>query len=204
MIKLFYAPRSRGVRVIWLLEEMGLPYEVVPAQLGKSSPEMTAHNPAQTIPVLVDGDVVLLESVVMLEYVAQTYGPTPLALPHDHENYWEYRQLLVYGEATLAGPLNALIATALYGPDDQKANWTNAAIRNMFAKRLGVVRRRLEQGACMVGDEFTLADISIVYAVGLAITAPVIGLADLITPDLAAYYERMSERPAYQRMLKVK
>jgi glutathione S-transferase len=204
MIQLYYAPRSRGVRVVWLLEEMGVPYEIVPAQLGKTTPEMTAHNPAQTIPVLVDGKIVLTESVTMLDYIAETYGPTPLTIGRDHPDYWEYRQLLLFGEATLAGPLNSLIATALYGPEDQKVNWTNGAIRTAFAKRLGVVRKRLEQGDYMIGDAFSLADISVAYAVALAITAPVIGLGDLMTPDLQAYYDRVSARPAYQRMIKVK
>lgn len=204
MLKLFHAPRSRGARVVWLLEEMGVPYEIEPVSLGKPSPEMIAHNPAMTIPVLVDGDIVLTESVTMLEYIADTYGPTPLAHSADHPDYWQYRQLLLFGEATLAGPLNSLIATALYGPDDQKMNWTNSAIRTAFAKRLGVVQRRLERGSHMIGDAFSLPDISIGYGLGLAATAPVLGLGDLMTPDLQAYFDRLSARPAYQRMTKVK
>ena len=107
MLKLFHAPRSRGVRVVWLLEEMGVPYQIEPVALGKPSPEMAAHNPAMTIPVLVDGEVVLTESVTMLEYVADTYGPTPLARTAAQPDYWQYKQLLLFGEATLAGPLNA-------------------------------------------------------------------------------------------------
>ena len=63
MLKLFHAPRSRGVRVVWLLEEMGVPYQIEPVALGKPSPEMAAHNPAMTIPVLVDGEVVLTGGV---------------------------------------------------------------------------------------------------------------------------------------------
>lgn len=199
MIKLFHMPRTRSSRVVWLCEEMGVPYETVLVGLRQLPPEMTAHNPSQTIPVMVDGDIVLTESVTMLEYIAATYGPTPLVLGPEEDGYWDYRQLLHFGEATLAAPLNAVVGTTFFGPEDQKDNWTLSLVRASFKKRLGIVSRRLEQGDYMAGGRFTIADISVVFAIDLAITAEIFGLKDLVAPDICAYRERLAKRPAFQK-----
>ena len=144
MITLYHAPNTRSSRVLWLLEEMGVPYEAIPCGVRNQPAEMQAHNPSRTVPVMTDGDLVLTESVTMLEYSAATYGPTPLAMTPDEPGYWDYRQLLLYGEATLSAPLNAIVGTTFFGPDDQKDNWTLGLVRLSFRKRLGVAARRLE------------------------------------------------------------
>ncbi len=205
MIKLYHAPRARSNRPVWLLEEMGVPYAVEILTLGAPKPpEFKLHNPADTIPLMIDGDVVLFESITILEYIAATYGPTPLALEPGHRDYWTYREMLVFGEATLAGPLNAIVATAFRAPDDQKQNYTMDVIRASFAKRLGVISQRLAKGSYMAGDDFTLADISVGYGVGLALAAPAFELAPLIPDDIGDYVKRLTDRPAYQRMTQVK
>lgn len=204
MIRIFHAPRTRSIRVVWLCEEMGLPYQVEPVQLGAPTPEMTELNPIGTIPVLIDGDLVLTESVAMLEYLAQTYGPTPLALTPDHDDYWDYKQQLVFGEATLAAPINYIVATVFMGPEDQRENFTASAIRAGIRRRLKAVQRRVADQPYIVGDQFTLADISVVYAINLALGVAPLGLAELITPELKAYHNRLAERPAFQRMIGVK
>src|SRR5262245_45297966 len=164
MLTIYHAPRARSNRPVWLCEEMGIAYDIVPVVLGQPKPpEMKAHNPADTIPLMIDGDVVLFESLTILDYIAATYGPTPLALEPSHPNYWMYRQMHVFGEATLAGPLNAIIGTIFRGPDDQKQNYTMDIIRQSFEKRIAVVAQRLEKGPYMAGDDFTLADISVGY-----------------------------------------
>ena len=143
MITLYHAPNTRSSRVLWLLEEMGVPYETIPCGVRDQPEEMRAHNPSRTVPVMTDGDLVLTESVTMLEYIAATYGPTPLAMTPDEPGYWDYRQLLLYGEATLSAPLNAIVGTTFFGPEDQKDNWTLGLVRLSFKKRLGVAARRL-------------------------------------------------------------
>jgi glutathione S-transferase len=139
VLTIYHARRTRSIRVVWLLEEMGVPYEVRTATLRDLSPELLALNPAGTLPVLVDGGVVLCESVTMLDYVAETYGPTPLALAPDAPNYWDYRQLMMFGEATLAAPINGVVANVFMAPDDQKDDFTCGVIRDSMKKRLGVV-----------------------------------------------------------------
>jgi glutathione S-transferase len=80
MITLFHAPRTRSQKVMWMMEEMGVAYEVRPvAFLDRDrDDEFVALNPAGFLPVMKDGDTVLLESAAMMEYVAARYGPTVL------------------------------------------------------------------------------------------------------------------------------
>jgi glutathione S-transferase len=204
VIRIFHAPRTRSIRVVWLAEEMGLPYEVQTCSLRDPPPELIAHNPGATLPLMIDGDRVLSESVTMLEYLADTYGPTPLAILPDDPRYWDYRQLLMFGEATLTAPINAIVGTRFQAPPDQQQNFTIGVIRDLLKRRLGVVSLRLKDHPFILGDEFTIADISVGYAVNLMTSIPQLGLSDLIAPDVAAYHDRLAARPAFQRMVKVK
>jgi glutathione S-transferase len=204
MIKIFHAPRTRSIRVVWLAEEMGIPYQVQTCTLRDPPAELIAHNPGATLPLMIDGDHVLAESVTMLEYIADTYGPTPLAILPNDPRYWDYRQLLIFGEATLTAPINAVVGTVFQAPAEQQSNFTIGVIHNLLKKRLGVVQMRLKNHAFMAGDDFTLADISVGYAINLMIGIPQLGLRDLVAPDVAAYHDRLVARPAFQRMLKVK
>jgi glutathione S-transferase len=203
VIRIFHAPYTRSIRVVWLAEELGLPYEVQTCNLREPPEELIAHNPAATLPLLIDGQVVLSESVTMLEYLAETYGPTSLAISRDDPRYWEYHQLLVFGEATLTALINAIVGTVFTGKPEDQGNFTIQVIRDLVRKRLAAVQMRLNNHPYIVGDEFTLADISVVYPIHLMINAARLGLSDLVTPELAAYHERLAARPAFQRMLKV-
>ena len=97
---------GRGFRVVWLLEEMGLPYRLRPVDLlagAENDPEFLAVNPAGFIPALRDGDVTMVESIAIMEYLIARYGPTSLApAPHDPA-FPLYQQFLHMGEASLAG-----------------------------------------------------------------------------------------------------
>lgn len=204
MLTIYHAPRSRSNRVVWLCEEMGVPYEIVSVQLGEKPPELIAHNPGATVPLMTDDGLVLFESVTMLEYIADRYGPTDLVLPPHHPNYWDYRQMLLFGEATLAAPLNAVVSTLFRAPENEQQNHTRAAIQAAFDKRIGVVAQRLARGPYIAGEAFTLADISVVYAIGL-VRAMNAGGAGLSLPaEAVAYYRLCADRPAYQRMTKVR
>jgi glutathione S-transferase len=79
---------GRGFRVIWLLEEMGLPYRLRPVDLlgGELDAEFLAVNPAGFIPAIVDGEVTMVESIAIMEYLMARYGPTPLAPEAEWDN----------------------------------------------------------------------------------------------------------------------
>ena len=197
MIKVYFAPRSRSLRVLWALEEMGLEYEAVPASFREPTPEFLAANPTRTIPALVDGPMVMTESVAILQYLGDRYGPTELTVKPDEAAYPDYLQFLVLGEAGLGAPLNAVLGTRFFGPEDQQQNFTVGLVIEGFLRRLKLVDRQLADGReFLAADRFTLADISVGWTVGLG---GFLGLTDKIAPEVLAYHQRLTERPAYQR-----
>ena len=97
---------GRGFRVVWLLEEMALPYRLRDVDLLKgveNDPEFLGINPAGFIPALVDGDVTMVESIAIMEYLLARYGPSPLAPAPEDAAFPLYQQFLHLGEAGLAG-----------------------------------------------------------------------------------------------------
>ena len=76
MLKIFHAPRSRSLRIVWLCEEMGIPYETVAVNFRDPSPAFVAVNPLKSLPALQDGAVSMIESVAMMIYIIAKYGPT--------------------------------------------------------------------------------------------------------------------------------
>lgn len=158
---------GRGFRVIWLLEEMGLPYRLRDVDLLQDISEDTeflAVNPAGFIPVLVDRDTVMVESIAILQYLMARYGPTPLAVDPGDPGFGAYLQFLHLGEAGLSGPINVDSVTRFLAPEGEKANWTTRWAKDQFASRLGIVTRQLTRTPYLAGDRFTAADISVTYA----------------------------------------
>src|SRR3954464_13421218 len=116
---------GRGFRVAWLLEEMGLPYRVRRVDLlagGGNNPEFLPINPAGFIPSIQDGDVTMVESIAIMEYLMSRYGPTPLApAPHDAA-FPAYQQFLHLGEAGLAASIYLVNVSRDLAPEAQRHN----------------------------------------------------------------------------------
>lgn len=196
-MKLFHFPGSRSLRVLWVVEEMGLTCETAPASIMQPSEEFLQLNPSRTIPVFVDGDAVITESVAAMTYIADRYGPTPLRVQPDEADYAAFLQFLILGEAGLAAPLNGVVATRFRAPEAERQNWTADALIEGFLRRLTLVDQRLQGRTYLAAERFTLADISVSYTVGLAAT--LLGLADAMPAAVLDHQARMAERPAYQR-----
>lgn len=197
MLKIFHARRARSLRVVWLCEEMGVPYQVAAEKIGAPSAEFLAVNPLGALPALVDGDVGMIESIAMMLYVMGKYGPTDLALPPDDPGYAKYLQFLLYGEAGVAMYCNPLIATKYQAPEHQRDNWTADYLKTTIAQRLDFIHQQLGEGPFIVGSRFTAADISVGYAFGMTAFAA----GSVLSPRLQAYQQRLMARPAYQRAL---
>ncbi|HME39515.1 MAG TPA: glutathione S-transferase family protein [Steroidobacteraceae bacterium] len=195
MLKIFHSPRTRSHRVLWLCEEMGLPYEIAAVKFTEPSPELLAVNPLKSLPAMQDGAVTMIESIAMMLYIMGTYGPTDLEVKPGDPDYSRYLQFLLFGEAGLAMYGNPLVATKFWAPEEKRANWTSDYLRATFAKRLGFLESHLGNAPYIVGSRFTAADISVGYTVGMAGFACDIELS----PKLQAYQDRMKARPAYQR-----
>jgi glutathione S-transferase len=191
---------GRGFRVVWLLEEMGLPYRLRPVDMlagVENDPEYLAVNPAGFIPAIQDGDVTMVESIAIMEYLIARYGPTPLAPdPHDRA-FAAYQQFLHLGEAGLAASMFFVVVSNLLAPEAEKDNWGARKALEVFKSRLGLVTRRLALSPYMAGDAFTAADISVTYALEFAqrTTGFALGEAEL------AYVARATEREGYRRAM---
>jgi glutathione S-transferase len=179
-----------------MLEEMGLAYEAVKTSLPLTDPELLAANPTATLPLFLDGDVRLTESIAILQYLAARHGPTSLAVGPQEPGFPDYLQFLEVGEATLATPLTSLVRTRFMAPDDQKANWTVENSKAVFVNRVQLVAEQLKTHEFMAADRFTAADISVGYALGFG---EGLGLAEGYAPSVTDYWRGLQERPAHQR-----
>jgi hypothetical protein len=115
---------TRALRVLWMLEEMGLDYEIRPVDFGRrlDDAEFIAASPTGSIPAIRDGDVRIMESCAVLEYLGAEYGPTPLTPRFGDPSYPAYVSFLHFGEASLSAPLNVTMGSRFFAPDEQKQN----------------------------------------------------------------------------------
>jgi len=191
---------GRGFRVVWLLEEMGLPYRLRGVDLlagVENDPEFLAINPAGFIPALVDGDATMVESIAIMEYLIARYGPTPLApAPHDPA-FPAYQQFLHLGEAGLGVPIYFVNVSSRLAPEGERQNWGARKALEGFESRLGLVTRQLARAPYMAGDAFTAADISVAYTLLLAHMGGSFALGEAERD----YVDRVARRDAFQRAL---
>jgi glutathione S-transferase len=192
---------GRGFRVVWLLEEMGLAYRLRPVDLlagVENDAEFLAINPAGFIPAIVDGDVTMVESIAIMEYLIGRYGPTPLVPdPHDLA-FPAYQQFLHLGEAGLAASMFFVVVARNMAPEAERQNWSALHALDVFQSRLSLVKRQLARSPYLAGAAFTAADISVTYALTLAQRSGgvVLGEAE------QAYMARTTAREAYKRAMK--
>lgn len=193
---------GRGFRVVWLLEEMGLDYRLRPVDLlagVEHDAEFLAINPAGFIPAIRDGDVTMVESIAIMEYLMARYGPTPLAPDPRDPAFPAYLQFLHLGEAGLAASIYFVVGARNMAPEAERHNWSAGQAQRVFDSRLGLVTRQLARSPYVAGDRFTAADISVAYALELARRAG--GVVPGETER--AYVRRLRERDAYKRAMEV-
>ncbi|RRN66148.1 glutathione S-transferase family protein [Caulobacter sp. 602-1] len=191
---------GRGFRVVWLLEEMGLPYRLRPVDMlagVENDPDYLAINPAGFIPALQDGDTILVESIAIMEYLIARHGPTPLAPSPEDPSFSAYLQFLHLGEAGLAASWFFVVVSKMLAPEAERDNWGARKARSVFESRLGLVTRQLERAPYMAGEAFTAADISVTYALEFAQRTDGYPLSDA----LQAYVARATARQGYLRAM---
>lgn len=198
MIKVYHAPATRSARVLWVLEELGVPYETVSLTYPPRvhHPEYQDVNPINTIPTLVDGQVHLTESLAICEYLARTYGPKGLIPEAADPLFPQYLQFFHYGEATLAPPLGVMVRYSFREPPERRLPQAVDDARETFIERLEPVRRAVANRPFLAGDVLTLADVSVGYALALAER---LRIADRFWPEVQSYLDRLKALPARQR-----
>ena len=180
--------KSRALRVLWLLEELGLPYEHVPAQ--PRSPEARASNPSGKIPALVTEEGALTDSTAILHYLADREG----RLTHPAGTPGRARQDAVTFRVLdeVEGPLWLAARHGFVLPEDRRVPAVKDTARREAAEALARIEAPQDFAA---GDAFTVADIVLAHCIRWATNAKV----EPIPEALAAYAARMAGRPAFQR-----
>ncbi|HBZ70652.1 MAG TPA: glutathione S-transferase family protein [Deltaproteobacteria bacterium] len=197
MIKLYGVPMSRASRSLWMLEELGVPYENVPTHFATGDtrkPEYLALNPNGHIPTLQDGDLVLWESMAINLYLARRYdkGLWPKSVADEGRTY----QWSLWAMTELEGPLLAYLMHTVLLPKEQRDPAKASEALAQLAKPLGVLEGALTKRSALVGEAFGAADLNV---------ASVLSLARLVRLDLSkwpqvdAWLGRCLERPASKR-----
>lgn len=200
-MKLYFAPRTRAVRARWLLEELGVPYELVRLDLARqenTTPAYLAVSPLGEVPALVDGDVTLLESLAICLYLADRFPEKHLAPPMGSAERGPYYQWMVFAEGRLDSVVMEFYWHAQL-PEEQQAS---AHAKEELAKHrtrltavLDVIDVGLGDREFLVGGAFTAADVVMASILHLAHTLKLLGEH----PRLMEYVKRHSQRPAVRK-----
>jgi len=206
MVTVYSAPNTRAIRVIWVLEEIGAKAEIksMPYPPRKHAPDYFAVNPTGMVPLLIDGEVRLSESMAICDYLATKHG-SPLVVPPNDPERPQFLQWLWYGESTLMTPLSRLnivrqVERPVEGKGGPEVDAIIAGARDHVAERLKMLEQRLEGRDFLVAGRLTLADISVSYPLHLV---GMLGVDNLLGPRSVAYLERLRARPAYQRAIAI-
>jgi glutathione S-transferase len=198
MITLHHLNDSRSQRILWLLEELGLPYGIVKHQRDAatrlSPPSLKAVHPLGKAPVLVDGGRTIVESGAIVDYLVRTYGRGRLAPAADTPAFTAYQQWLHFAEGSAMLPLMLSLYTGRLG---EAGAPLQPRIRSEIANHLGFLQDALGDQPYVMGDDLTGADIMLSFVVEAAGAWGV--LEDY--PALAAYAARLHARPAFQRAI---
>jgi glutathione S-transferase len=197
MITVWGGQTSRSLRAVWVLEEMGLPYRIRHVDMLAAEKDLAwlAVNPGDFLPAIQDGEVTMVESVAIMEYLMGRYGPTPLQPAPNDPAYSNYQQFLHMGEAGLATLMMVPLVSGFIAPETERDNWGARWARSCVERRLLLVKRQLESAPYMAGDRFTAADISVSYALRLGANHAGFALSEAEQ----AYLARTTARDAYIR-----
>lgn len=199
MLQLHHLETSRSSRVIWLLEALGTPYELVRHKRGpdrRAQADLAAVHPLAKAPTLVDGDLVLVESATILRYVSERYGQGRFMPPAGTNARALHDQWLDYAEGSLMLPVMIKLLGLMTGG--------LPAGLDLFAtgeleKALAFVGDSLGAGPFLMGQDLTLADMQFSYC--LAVLSAAGFLQD--RPALAGYWRRLQDTPGYRRAVEV-
>lgn len=195
MLKLYFAPRTRSIRVRWLLEELGLPYELVRVDFAVPKTVFSQATPLGKFPVLEDGDVVMCESGAIVEYVLERHGNGRLAPAVGSPLRGRFLQWVHFAEATAYPPLGIIIWHTFYAQDADRIAPAIADARSRALGAIDFLEREIGDAPYLLGDELSGADVMMGFTL---VAARLIGVLDETHPRLMRYVERLEARPAFR------
>ncbi|CAI8333823.1 MAG: glutathione S-transferase family protein [Henriciella sp.] len=200
MLKLHFAPNSRAGRIVWLLEELGLPYDINKMAFHPKDLKSDAHrarHPLGRVPVLDDGDVSIFESGAIIEYVLERHKNGGLKPDVSAPEFPEYLQWFHYCEGMVMPPINTIVVQTILLPEDRRDMTVLGQAQRLLTKSLAPVETALAGRAYLIGD-FSAADLMLGHACFMANRS---GCVTDDMPNLKAYIARIESRPAFQKAI---
>jgi glutathione S-transferase len=198
MITLYHCIAARSFRPLWALEELGLPYELkmLPFPPRAHDRSYLSVNPLGTVPALFDGEVRMTESSAICQYLGARYGAGALDVAASDPDFGAYLNWLHFGEATLTFPQTLILRYERFEPPERQSPQVANDYKRWFLGRLRTLEPVIEGRSAICAGRFTMADISVGYALLLA---EYLGLASEFPPAVARYLESLKGRPAFRR-----
>ena len=203
MLKVHFAPNSRAGRIIWLMEELELEYEVnvMPfSKEGLKSDEHRARHPLGRVPVLEDGEVMIFESGAIIEYVLTRHKEGGLKPKTDSPEFPYYLQWFHYCEGMVMPPMNQIVVQTILLPPERRDENVLKQAKNLLTKSLMMVNANLEDKEYLIGD-FSAADLMLGHACYMS------NRMGCVTDEMKYikdYVARISARPAFKKAIELK
>ncbi len=198
MIKLWFAPRTRSVRVRWLLEELGLPHELVRVDFNRPSHTFAQSTPLGKLPVIEDDGAVFGESGAIVQYILERYGNGRLAPPIASPLRGEFLQWVHFAEATAFPPVGVVVWHTLYEQNADRFPEVIQSARGRALEAFGFVEKRLEGRDYLLGADFSAADVMMGFTL---FAARALGVLDDRYANVNRYLARLEQRPAFQKSI---
>lgn len=196
MLDIHHALYTRGYRIIWLCEELGIPYRVHPVDMSpayRASPPWRRLNPVGKVPVMTDGDITMFESGAMLQYVLERYGEGRLQPQPGTSAHAFYLQWCWFAEATFSRPIGEIVNhRRVFGSAEQPE--IIAEMKSRATLCADAVEQALQGKAYLLGESFTAADIMMGYTLRIYLRL----VSNQLSPNLTRYWDTLTQRPAYR------
>lgn len=200
MLHLHHCVSARSFRPLWMMEELQLPYQLhmLPFPPRAKARRFLDANPLGTVPLLTQGDVRMTESAAMCQYLAATHPGAGLDVAPTHPAYGSYLNWLHMSDATLTFPQTLVLRYGRFEPADRQQPQVVEDYTRWFLARLRAVESAVAHSEHLCAGRFTAADVAVGYALLLA---QHLGLVPQMGPATQGYWERLQQRPAYQRAM---
>ena len=200
MLKLHHAPTSRAGRIVWLLEELEIKYELNSMKFHPSdlkSDEHRKRHPLGRVPVLEDGDIILYESGAIVEYVLEKHAPGKLKPSVHTDLYPQYLQWFHYCEGMVMPPINIIVVQTILLPKERQNAESLSQAQKLLGKALSPVNQNLKDKEYLIGD-FSGADIMLGHALYMSNK---LGCVTEEMTNIKNYIERLIARPHFTKAI---
>ena len=200
MIHLYHCVSARSFRPLWMLQELQQPCQLhmLPFPPRVLARDFLTENPLGTVPLLVHGAVRMTESSAMCQYLAALHPEVGLDVPPGDAAFGDYLNWLHMSDATLTFPQTLVLRYTRFEPPQRQQPQVAEDYRRWFLARLRAVESAVARSDWLCAGRFTAADVAVGYALLLA---SLLGLEAQFGPATQAYWQRLQQRPAYQRAL---